>query len=235
VILQDLICNGEVYDTTRIVTILREDDKEQQVMVSPTAAKPYSEERDEHTGKVIPVINPTIGKYGVTVTVGPSYATKRVEAAESKMDYVRAMGPAAPQIIAGTADLIAKDMDWAESDEWHSRLAALVEMTHPGLVKPTAKDMTPQVQAAMQGMQQNLQKLQQELVLAQRALADQDKDRAIKLEGIEKTFEAKLIAVAQKAEADSQKHIGANLQNIIKEVAALRESLATPTGAQSNG
>ncbi len=233
VILQDLICNGEVYDTTRIVTILREDEKEQQVKISPTAAKPYTEERDEMTGKAIPVINPTIGKYGVTVMVGPSYATKRVEAAESKMDFVRAMGPAAPQIIAGVADLIAKDMDWAESEEWAARLAALVAQTHPGLIQPTQKDMTPQVQALIQGLQQSLQKTQQELMLHQRALADQDKDRAIKLEKIEKDFEAKLIQVAQKSDADMHKHVGTNLQNLMAEVSELRKALAEPTGAMN--
>jgi hypothetical protein len=234
VILQDLICNGEIYDTTRIITILREDDKEQQVMISPTAPKPYSEVREEQTGKAMPVINPTIGKYGVTVTVGPSYATKRVEAAESKMDFVRAMGPAAPQIISGVADLIAKDMDWAEADEWQARLAGLVAQTHPGLVQPTQKDMTPQVQALIQGLQNQSKQLQQELVVTQKQLVEKQTDQAIKLEGIEKTFEAKLLAVAQKSDADMHKHVGTNLQNLLKEVGELRQALANPPEQRPN-
>jgi hypothetical protein len=81
------------------------------------------------------------------VETGPSYSTKRVEAAESMMAFVQAV-PAAAQ-VAG--DLIAKAQDWPMADEIAERLK---KMLPPQLADDDEDDLTPeQQQAKAQAMQ----------------------------------------------------------------------------------
>lgn len=79
----------KIYDEPRIITILREDDKEERV-IDPTMQKPMGKER-RPDGKRMKLFNPKHGKYGVTVTIGQSYATKRIEASENMMNFARAL------------------------------------------------------------------------------------------------------------------------------------------------
>jgi len=228
-IILDLI--PKVYDTRRAVTILREDDKEQAAIIDPRAPNAYGEERDETTGKMRPVFNPTIGRYGVVATVGPSYATKRVEASESMMDFVRAIAPAAPNVAVAIVDLVAKNQDWPGSEEFASRLAKLVEQMHPGITAPNMKDIPPQVQAKLQAMDAQVKQLMQERVALMKQLTDQQADRAVKQDKIDKDYEAKLIAIVQKEQADFNKQIGSQLQELAQGVATLRGTLAGASDA----
>jgi hypothetical protein len=68
------------------------------------------------------------GKYEVQVTVGPSYATKRMEMAEKTI----ALAQAVPQIGAVGADLIVRAQDIPGSDELADRLKKTLP---PGLAK----------------------------------------------------------------------------------------------------
>jgi len=221
----------KVYDTRRVITIIREDDKEQAAIIDPRAPKAYSEERDEKTGKMLPIFNPTIGRYGVVATVGPSYATKRVEASESMMDFVRAIAPAAPNVAVAIVDLVAKNQDWPGSEEFASRLAKLVEQMHPGITAPNIKDVPPQVQAKLQAMDAQVKQLMQERVTLMKQLTDQQADRAVKQDKIDKDYEAKLIAIVQKEQADFNKQIGSQLQELAQGVATLRGTLAGASDA----
>ncbi len=194
-ILVDLI--PKVYEQKRMLTILREDDTEEQVQVDPNAMKPFQEGRNPQNGKTLKIFNPTYGKYGVTVTIGPSYATKRIEASESMMDFVRALAPAAPQLAAGIADLVAKYQDWPGSEEFATRLA---KMLPPNLLTPEMKDVPPQVQALLSQLQQQIQGLTQEKMQLTQALTEQNSDRAQRQDKIDKDFEAKLIGVVGQIE-----------------------------------
>jgi hypothetical protein len=64
----------------------------------------------------------SIGKYDLTVAAGPSYSTKRQEAAESMVELIRAYPPAAPLL----GDLLARNMDWPEADEVAKRLRTML-------------------------------------------------------------------------------------------------------------
>lgn len=185
------------YDTPRVLTILREDGKEQSVKIDPNAGKPLAMGKDAQ-GKAMPIFNPTIGKYGVTVTVGPSYATKRIEAADQMMKFVAAM----PQIGEKVADLIAKNQDWPDADQFAARLAKALP---PNLLVPDMSDVDPQIQAFIFSLQAQLQQAAQERMQMTKMLQDQTADRMIMADKNEKDFRAKVMAIAQKMEAAGQK------------------------------
>lgn len=181
-----------VYDTRRVATILREDDKEEQIMIDPMGGKPVQDVRHpQNPNKRLRIWNPTVGRYGVTVTIGPSYATKRIEAAESMMDFARAL----PNTATLIADLIAKNQDWPGAEEIASRLAKAVP---PNLLTPDQKDMSPQIQALLMSLQQQIKKLTMERMQLMKALGDKQADRALKKEQIDKTFRAKVMAIEEK-------------------------------------
>lgn len=75
-IINDLI--STVYDTERQIRIVGDDGAERVVAVNRTVV-------DEQTGQVVTLNDLTQGRYDVTVTVGPSYTTQRMEAAEAMM------------------------------------------------------------------------------------------------------------------------------------------------------
>jgi len=175
----------KIYDNRRVITILREDDSEEQIQIDPNHTAAFTD--GQKGTKKLKIFNPTYGKYGVTVTIGPSFATKRMEAGESMMAFAKAM----PNVAALIADLIAKNMDWEGSEEMAARLAKAVP---PQFLTPDQKDIPPQVQAIMTHMDQQIKQLTQQLQQAMAALNDKDKDRAVALEKISKDFEAKMLA-----------------------------------------
>ena len=69
------------------------------------------------------------GKYDVQVVVGPSYATKRMEAAEKVIQLAQAV----PQVGMVGADLIVRAQDMPHADELADRLKKTLP---PGVAKP---------------------------------------------------------------------------------------------------
>lgn len=98
-----------------------------------------------------------MGKYGVTVSVGPATETKRALANEQMMAFVNA----APQTAASVMDLIAEAQDWPKSGEFARRFKMQLP---PGMVPED--EMTPEMQQ-MQAANQQMQQMQQELAQAQ--------------------------------------------------------------------
>lgn len=111
-VLIDLI--PKIYDTQRAIRIIGEDESEEFVQINTTVMGVDGE----------PVIlnDLSVGRFDVKVTIGPSYTTKRLEAAESMMQFIQAF-PAAGQ-LAG--DLIASNMDWPGADVIAARLKKMV-------------------------------------------------------------------------------------------------------------
>ena len=62
------------------------------------------------------------GKYDLTVETGPSFTTRREEAASQMTELIRAYPAAAPVL----GDLLAKNLDWPDADEIAKRLASLL-------------------------------------------------------------------------------------------------------------
>jgi hypothetical protein len=141
-----------IYDTQRTATIIGRDDKAI-VTVLNDPSNPNSDM--------------TIGKYSVTVSVGPASETKRTLAAEQMMSFVNA----APQIAGSVMDLVAEAQDWPKSSEFARRFKMMLP---PGMLPPD--ELTPEM-VQMQQQQSQMQELQQQLATAQ-AQADIAKKQA---------------------------------------------------------
>jgi hypothetical protein len=112
------------------------------------------------------------GRYDVVVETGPNYSTKRVEAAESMMQFMQAV-PGAAQ-MAG--DLIARNMDWPGADVIAERLKKALP---PGMAEEKDEDLsTEEMQQRQQAMQAQQAEQQQQQAMqmqaAQLALAEKD-------------------------------------------------------------
>lgn len=149
-ILVDLI--PKVYDTERAVRILGEDDEQEIVTINGVFN--YKGEQK--------VFNLGHGKYDVAVETGPSYATKRQEAAASMLE----LSKAAPQLMATAGDLIVKNMDWNGASEIAERLKKTID---PKLIEDTTKKqgpLPPEIQNQLGQMDQMIQQLTEQLNIA---------------------------------------------------------------------
>lgn len=146
-ILVDMI--PRVYDTQRIVRVLGEDDAVDLVKVNVAEIAP--------DGSTQMINDLTTGKYDVAITVGPSYATKRLEAAESMLAFVQAL----PQAGQVAGDLIAKAMDWPGAEEIGERLKMLLP---PGMIDDDdPQSIIAQLSQQLQEMGMQTEQMAQEL------------------------------------------------------------------------
>lgn len=234
----------KIYDTKRIVTILREDDSEEQVQIDPSSAQPFSTkamppDAAHPTQRVMKIFNPTYGQYGVTVTIGESYATKRIEAADSMMKFATAFPQSAPLIM----DIVAKEMDWNGAEQIAARLAKAIP---PNLLTPDSKDLSPQIQAIIQSMKGEIQQLTQQLATAAKALVDKQADRAVQQDAIDKRFEAAVLktiadietkqaATQEKAVASFNAHVASRLDELGTNTRHLIDTITKLTAPKTNG
>ena len=149
-ILIDLI--PKVYDTPRIVRILGEDGTEEAKPINQQYQKSPDEMKEPGQEQAIMAMHDlTAGKYDLTVTTGPSFTTRREEAAAQMTEFIRAFPPAAPVI----GDILARNLDWPGADEIAKRL----ETINPA---KQAQGLPPQLMEAIKQGQQLIQQLQQE-------------------------------------------------------------------------
>ena len=141
-ILIDLI--PKIYDGERVIRLLGEDESEKLAKLNEDAVNDGSEGWEFYKRNDM-----SVGKYDVRVAVGPSYNTKRQEAAESMMQFVSAM-PQSAQVIG---DLVAKNMDWPGADLIAERLK---KMLPPGMAEAN-DDLTEEEAAQQQQMMQQAQ------------------------------------------------------------------------------
>jgi hypothetical protein len=144
-ILIDLI--PRVYSEPRILRVLGPGGQPSTVAVNQPAAQVGTGRGDPNLG----VYDLAAGQYDLTVEAGPSFTTRREEAANQMIELIRAFPEAAPVL----GDLLAKNLDWPGADEIAERLKAL---------------LPPQLQAGAQasaGPAQQVQTLQQQLAALQ--------------------------------------------------------------------
>lgn len=146
-ILVDLI--PHIYDTNRILRVRGVDGEEKQAEVNKPVMTPQ--------GPIL-LNDLSRGRYDVVVKAGPSYATKRLEAAESMLQFAQAV----PQAAMVSADLIAKNMDWPGADEMEKRLK---KMLPPGMADDEQQPDPQQQQMAKMQMQMQMQMQQLEMAL----------------------------------------------------------------------
>ncbi|MGE8279039.1 MAG: portal protein [Stenotrophomonas sp.] len=135
VILCDMI--PKVYDTKRVVRVLGEDGGEKWKTL-------YEEVADPETGETRTLNDISKGKYDIAVTVGPSYATQRMETADMMSQLLAQIGPAFPPIAPLLANYIVKSLDGPGAEELGEHVRKL--LVGQGLMPPEEGDNPPQPQ-----------------------------------------------------------------------------------------
>lgn len=131
----------QVYDGTRILRTLGEDDQPKFVKIND----PYDPN----------AVDLSVGKFDTTLSTGKSYSTKRVEAAQSMMDALQV----APQLMDVAGDLIAKAQDWEGAQEIAERLRRAMP---PHLLGPDEEGGLGVTAEQLQELQQQIMELQTE-------------------------------------------------------------------------
>jgi len=169
-ILIDLI--PKVYNTARIVRVIGEDGSQetqavnqptpvmdpqtgqpmQQPAVDPNTGQPMTDDAGNPMMEAVMAMHDlTVGKYDLIVSSGPSFTSRREEAAYQMTEFVRAFPPSAPVL----ASAIAKNSDWPGAEEVAEKLEAL---------NPAAQQqIPPELQQALEQLQQANQQLLQQL------------------------------------------------------------------------
>lgn len=170
-ILVDLI--PKIYDTEKEVRILGADGAEDYVKINTMV-------QDKDTGEMIALNDLNTGRYDVTITIGPSFSTRRQEAAEMYSQ----MGNSNPQIWGIAGDLIMKSIDLPYADEiaerWKSILPPEIQqkMTEGKDIPPEAQAAMAQANQAMQQVQMMMQQAQEAAQVAKEEQFTADKDKA---------------------------------------------------------
>lgn len=185
-IVDDLV--SKVYSAEQSVRILGPDLAEKYVKVN-------SVERDPKTGEMRKVNDLTTGKFDVTMTVGPSFATQRQEATEM---YTQ-LGQAVPAVWSVAGDLIMKSTDLPYAEQIAERLRALLP---PAIQKQLSegKDLPAEVSTAMMQAEGMLQQAQEMARVSQEAML-QAKEASAKSKSDAADVEVK-IAQLKAAEAN---------------------------------
>jgi len=188
--LVDLI--PKIYDTQRIARIIGIDGETSTVRINPMQQEPVRKIVDQAGIVIEKIYNPSVGKYDVAVTTGPSYYTKRQEAMAAMGEILQAN----PQLWAVAGDLFVKNMDWPGAQEIAQRLAKTID---PKLLE--ASDEDPALQAAQQQIQAMGAEMEQMFGMLQNVQQSMEA-REVQV----KEFEAEV--KAYQAETDRLKTVG---------------------------
>lgn len=163
-ILIDLIPN--IYDAERELRIVGADGAEDYKRVNQIVFDPQ-------TGQSLRVNDMTVGRYDVTITVGPSFATLRQEAAEVYGE----LGAKNPALMQVAGDLVFKSLDYPYADEIAKRWQTILP---PPIQKMLSegKDIPPEAQAVMNQAEQAMQIVQQQTQLVQAAAQEVQQEQA---------------------------------------------------------
>jgi hypothetical protein len=183
-ILIDLI--PKVYGTARVVRILGPEGETEAAQVNqrfvPEAGAKVGQptEAEDDISKIYDL---RLGRYDLSVKAGPSFTSRREEAANQMIELVRAFPAAAPLI----GDLLARNLDWPGADEIADRMKALLPPQVQQAMAQGDKASIPSavVQQQMQQAQAVVQQLQQALQAAQQEMAALKQDRSIEARKLE--------------------------------------------------
>jgi hypothetical protein len=162
-ILVDLI--PKIYDTARVMQITGMDEQQRTVMVYSGQANLPAETMGIAPPGVEGIFDVGMGKYDVTVSVGPSFQTKREAGVEALVQFVQAY----PNVFPMIGDLIADNMDWPGAKQVAARLK---RMLPPQLQDTVDASQIPEpVRAKMQQIEAQLQQVTQAYEEAQSTIA----------------------------------------------------------------
>ena len=178
----------KIYDTPRVVRVIGADTQEKIIRVNQ-----MFEQNGEQK-----MIDLTVGNYGVAVSAGPAYATRKAQA----LDQITKLVGADPAIMPFIQDILVGEMDFDQAPVIRERLRKLLALKAPQLLEPEdgSKPLPPQAQAAMMQQGQLIQQLTQELQAAQQAMHQMQIERVTK----QIEHQGQIAVIQAKRDADLQ-------------------------------
>lgn len=200
-ITNDLIT--KIYDTERQIRIIGEDGAEKVIRVNQAVV-------DQQTGREVTLNDLSQGRFDIAVTIGPSYTTQRMEAAEAMMQLSNDPSPLG--MVAKYGFIKSLDMPGLED----VRKAARRIVVQAGLLEPEDGEEAPQ---------QQQQPSPEQMAQAQKMQADAKKS------------EAQSVSYMASAQKDAAQAESIQLDNMSKEQQAqiqelFRTFLTTQIGMQ---
>jgi hypothetical protein len=183
-----------VYDKPRMLRVLGEDGSVENVQVNG--------QPDEY-GQVYELAR---GKYDLVVDTGPSFSSKREEMSQFLLEFMRSAPQAGPLVM----DMVAKSMDFPESDKIARRFQSMLPPQIQQMESQGEKADSPEVlmqqllqaQGQLQQMGQQMQQMQQALETEQvKAQADLQAER----EKTQMQIQAEIEKSRIKAQSEIQK------------------------------
>ncbi len=165
-----------------------------------------------------------VGEYDETVSVGPTFQTKRQEAVASQLEFLKLLPP---QAGVNFLDLITGNMDWPQAREFAARAKKML----PPQLQDDGEDGDPeaklqQLQAQMQHAGQQIDLLSRSLndaheVITQKQIENQTKLEVTKLQEQTKVLVAEITTKAQEVQTrmEMEKEVWAEMHGSAHDVA----------------
>jgi hypothetical protein len=179
-ILVDLI--PEIYDTPRAIRVLGEDMTDQVIQINQL-----------HPGEDGKLYDLTVGKYDVMIDVGPSYETKRVEAATTLAQVL----PQLPMVGQVAPDLIMRMLDNPLSGKVADRLKRAIQ-ANPQMQGVIADNESGDSQELMEQKMRSMVADMQKLMQAHTMTMQQNSQMQQMIQGLQAALKNKSDAVAAK-------------------------------------
>ena len=198
--LLDLI--PKIYTETKARRIINPDGTAKTVGITNSRADGMDSEAAQELLQLPKVYDIGVGNYDVTISVGPSYQSKRQEAVASQLALIQAV----PQIVGVAGDILVGNMDWPGAKEISKRLKqTLPPQLQDNDGSPEAQLQQLQTQnGQMQGMLQQANQViqQQHQMLEGKMLQEQTRAQIAQFQeeskqAIVRMQEATKLAVAQ--------------------------------------
>jgi hypothetical protein len=141
------------YDTEQEIAILGSDMEEKIVKVNTD--QPYTDPQTNQTYHY----KLDKGKYSLSLTMGPSYATEREEFAENVQSIIQAW----PEGMQVMGDLLLAHRDFTGAQDAAERLQAWIKLTMPGLIPDPNNPVPPQIQQQFSAMQAQMAQQAQQI------------------------------------------------------------------------
>lgn len=192
------------YDGPRVGRIIGEEGDEEVVRLN---------EEFKHKGQMV-TYRMDVGKYDIAVETGPSFATKRQEAAAAMLDLTKSY----PNLFPIIGDLLVKSLDIPGAHEMSERLKRVAP---PGVIEnKDQKPIPPEVQAQLQQQKQMLEQMTQALNKAH----DERDQKTRELESKERIEFSKMQVDLQKKMAElEQKDSSLLLETQVGQIQAMQK------------
>jgi len=159
----------------QVARMLGEDGKATNVQLDPRQAQAVTRNGRNK------IYNLGVGKYDLTITAGPSYNTKRMEAADFMSNVVQGN----PQLMQLIGDIMFRNMDIAGADEVAERLRATLPpeiqaLTQDDGENPEVKIVKAQAAKALQAAQQQIGQLTQVVQALQQQVTEKYGEHILK-------------------------------------------------------